>query len=105
MTNDRIERVLAALPVLLSTQDILGARSLLEEIYDGAQDDLMTDLCDAQDAAQVWGVSPRRAAAHIARLHEKYGVGRQLGGAWVLRRQDVEGHRPDQRFRAKGDGV
>lgn len=101
MSNDRIERVLMALPALLSTQDIFGARSLLEEIYDGAQDDLMADLCDTQDAARAWAVTPRRANAHIVRLHERYGVGRQLGGAWVLRRQDIEAHRPDQRFRKK----
>ena len=99
MTNDRIERVLALLPALLSTQDIFGARALLEEIYDAGQDDLMADLCDTQDAARAWNVTPRRANAHIAKLHERYGVGRQLGGAWVLRRQDIEAHKPDQRFR------
>jgi hypothetical protein len=101
VSNDRIERALALLPAFLTQQDIFGARALLEEIYDAGQDDLMNDLCDTQDAARAWAVTPRRANAHITKLHEKYGIGRQLGGAWVLRRQDIEEHRPDQRFRPK----
>lgn len=99
--NGRIERALALLPALISAQDIFGARALLEEIYDAGQDDLMNDLCDTQDAARAWVVTPRRANVHIAKLHARYGVGRRLGGAWVLKRQDIEAHRPDQRFRPR----
>jgi len=46
-------------------------------------------------------VSQRRAVAHIARLHNKYGIGRQVGGAWVLRQVDIERHRPDAKYRRK----
>lgn len=100
MSNDRINTVLALLaPHIVSVQEPLYFRSLLEDLHDGAQDDLMSDLRDTRDAAQAWGVSLRRAAAHITRLHTRYGIARQLGGAWVLRRQDIEAHRPDQRFR------
>lgn len=100
--NDRIERALALLPGLLFQDDGYGARSLLEELYDGAQDDLLTDLCSAAQAAAIWGVSDRRARAHLARLHDKYGIGRQLSdGTWLVRRAHVEAHPPDARYRRK----
>lgn len=101
MTADRIEGALAALPALLFANDQHGMRSLLEDLYDGAQDDLLSDLMSAEQAAARWDVTERRARAHIARLHEKYGVGRQLGGAWVLRRAHVESHAPEQKYRRK----
>jgi len=92
--NARIERALAALPALVFGNDQLGIQSLLEEVYDGAQDDLLAELCGIESAAARWNVSERRARAHIARLHEKYGIGRQFGGSWLLRRQDIDAHPP-----------
>jgi hypothetical protein len=99
--NDRIDRVLAALPSLLFSDDHLGARALLEELYDAGADDLLADLCGAEQAAARWGVTERRARAHIARLHEKYGVGRQFGGTWLLRRQDIDEHLPNAKYQVK----
>lgn len=101
MANDRIDRVLAALPSLLFEGDHLGARSLLEELYDAAQDDALVDLCGVEQAAAHWNVSDRRARAHIARLHEKYGVGRQFGGTWLVRRSDINEYPPDKKYRVK----
>jgi len=103
MTNDRIERALAALPGLLLQGDGHGARALLEELYDAAQDDLMRDLCGAKQAAARWGVTERRAVAHITRLHEKHGVGARIGTVWVIRRAHVEAHPPDAKYRRKAD--
>jgi len=100
--TDRIDAALALLaPHLLSPQDPLYFRAVLEELYDAAQDDLLASLRGASDAAQAWGVSQRRAVAHIARLHQKYGIGRQVGGAWVLRQADIDTHRPDAKYRRK----
>lgn len=102
MHNDRIDAALALLaPHLLSPQDPLYFRAVLEELHDGAQDDLLASLRGAHDAAQAWGVTPRRAQAHIARLHDTCGIGRLIGGAWVLRQSDIERHQPDAKYRRK----
>lgn len=101
-SNDRINAVLALLaPHLVTIQEPYYFRQLLEGLYDDAQDDLLESLRSAQDAAQAWGVSDRRARAHIARLHEKYGIGQQFGGSWLIRREDIERHPPDQKYRQK----
>src|SRR5689334_4648115 len=98
----RIEAALALLaPHLLTIQEPTYFRAILEDLYDGAQDDLLADLISAEQAAAIWGVTDRRARAHILRLHEKYGIGRQLGGAWVLRRAHAEHYKPDVRYRRK----
>ena len=101
MPNDRIERTLAALPAFFFANDHHGLRSLLEDLYDGAQDDILADLVSAEQAAARWNVTDRRARAHIARLHEQYGIGRQLGGAWIIRRAHVDAHAPDTRYQTK----
>jgi len=101
MTTDRIDAALALLAPHLSATDPLEVRAIVEDLHDSAQDDLLASLRGASDAAQAWGVSQRRAVAHIARLHNKYGIGRQVGGAWVLRQVDIERHRPDARYRRK----
>lgn len=97
--NEQIERVLAALPALVFANDQHGLRSLLEELIDSAQDEILSDLCGAEQAAARWDVSERRARAHIARLHEKYGIGRRLGGSWIIRRAHIDSHPPDRKYR------
>lgn len=44
--------------------------------------------------AQEWGVSIRRAQAHVKHLHTKLGVGRKLGNIWVLSEAETLDHRP-----------
>lgn len=95
MTTDRISAALALLaPHILTIQEPYEIRAILEDLYDGAQDDLLESLRSAQDAAEVWGVSERRARAHIARLHAKYGIGRQFGGSWLVRQGIIERYPP-----------
>lgn len=102
MSNDRIARALTLLtPHLVTIQEPMYFRSLLEDLYDSAQDALLADLISAEQAAVVWGVVPRRARAHISRLHEKYGYGRQLGGMWIIRRAHVEKNPPQEKYRRK----
>lgn len=101
MTN-RIDAALALLaPHLCTVQEPLYFRSLLEDVYDGAQDDLLSDLIDADQVASLLSVSRRRANAYIAALHQRYGYGKRLGGAWIIRRAHVTAHPPDARYRRK----
>lgn len=44
----------------------------------------------AEEMADVWGVSVRRARAIIANRHERFGVGRQIGKTWVLSAAEAE---------------
>jgi len=101
--NDRISAALSKLaPHLITIQEPLYFRAILEDLYDGAQDDLLSDLITTTEAAAVWGVTRARAAVHIARLHEKYGIGRQVSsGAWILRRAHVTSNPPDARYQPK----
>lgn len=70
--------------------------------YLRGQADLWASLRSATDAALAWNVNRARAHAHIARLHERHGVGRLIGGRWLLTDQDIIDHAPDVRFRPKG---
>jgi hypothetical protein len=99
--NDRIERALRLLPALVSSQDIFGARALLEEIYDAGYDAGLADACGVADAASAWGVTVQRARAHIAHLHDKRGIGRQFGGSWRLTRREIEENKPNEKYKIK----
>lgn len=100
MSTDRISTALALLaPHLLTIQDPLYIRSILEDLHDGAQDDILASLRSSQDAATAWGVSHSRARARIAQLHERYEIGRQFGGSWLIRQEDIDHHPPDTKYR------
>jgi len=99
---DRVRAALDLLaPHLVTIQSPMYFRELLDDLYDGAQDDLLEELRDASQAAAAWGVTERRARAHIARLHAKYGIGRQIGGARVIRQAHIDRYRPDERYKRK----
>ena len=51
-------------------------------------------LRDSNELAEMWGVSKRRVQAHCAHLHERWGVGRRVGNAWMLTAEEAESHRP-----------
>lgn len=48
----------------------------------------------SDEMAEVWGVSKRRAQAHIAKLHDRFGVGRKVGRDWLLSADEAERHPP-----------
>ncbi len=50
----------------------------------------------AEELAEEWGVSRRRAQAFIATLHERWGVGRKIGNMWCLSADEATTHRPAQ---------
>lgn len=101
MMQERVEGALAAIPALLQQQDVLGLRSLLEDLYEAGEADALQQLRSVEQAAEAWGVSLRRARAHIAAQHAKFGVGRRLGGGWVLRASEIEGFAPKAKYRRK----
>lgn len=44
--------------------------------------------------AEAWGVSIRRAQAHVKHLHTTLGVGTKMGNIWVLTEEEAAVHRP-----------
>lgn len=48
----------------------------------------------SDEMAEEWGVSTRRAQAHIAALHDRFGVGRKVGRDWLLSADEAERHPP-----------
>ena len=49
----------------------------------------------SEEMAEEWGVSERQSQAFIATLHERLGVGRNIGGTWVLSAAEAESYKPD----------
>lgn len=54
----------------------------------------LLNLLDTAQLAEQWGVSERRVRAHVAALHERFGVGREVHGRWMLTAEEAETHRP-----------
>lgn len=50
----------------------------------------------AEELANEWGVSRRRAQAYIATLHDPWGVGRKIGNTWCRSAEEAATHRPAQ---------
>lgn len=48
----------------------------------------------SDEMAEEWGVTVRRAQAHIATLHARFGVGRKVGRDWLLSADEAERHPP-----------
>lgn len=48
----------------------------------------------SDEMAEEWGVSKRRAQAHIATLNMRFGVGRKVGRDWLLSADEAERHPP-----------
>ena len=61
-----------------------------------ARSDALLSIRSAEDAAEAWGVSLRRAQAHIAWLHERKGVGARIGRAWLITADEIERYRPGE---------
>lgn len=78
-----------------------AAAAILTALVGQVRQATLDDLRSVADAAQTWGVSERRARAYLATLHERRGVGFQLGSAWVLTQQEIDLYPPDTRFRPR----
>lgn len=51
----------------------------------------------SDELAAEWGVSRRRVQAFITTLHERWGVGRKIGGVWCLSADEAATHRPAEK--------
>lgn len=101
MRNSVIEEAEREIGGIVALGDALGLRELLDRVYDAGADDLVRNLVTVEYAAARWAVSERRARAHIAALNAKHGIGWQIGGAWVMRREDIDQHAPQSKYRRK----
>lgn len=81
---------------LRSALDVLAQR-----IASHARAYELLGIRSSDELAEEWGVTKRRVQAHIAGLHERFGVGRKFGGIWCLSAEEAERHRPGPRGRPK----
>lgn len=54
----------------------------------------LLNIKSSDGLAEEWGVTKRRVQAHIAGLHERFGVGRKFGRDWFLSAAEAEQYRP-----------
>jgi len=78
---------------------LISVREILDVLVDGVEQATIDQLRNAADAASAWGVSERRARAYIATLHQRFGIGRLVGGTWVLLQRHIETFPPGQKYR------
>lgn len=73
----------------------VDAVNVLEDVFDdGVQHGAalaLNTLCDTKKLAEMWGISLRQAQRHISRL-EARGIGRRIGGVYVLTENEAKEH-------------
>ena len=90
-------------PALAGREVRIGSvlRPLVANVASHTRAHELLGLRTADELAEDWGVSVRRAQAFIASLHERFGVGRRIGKLWVLSPAEAESHRPGKPGRPK----
>jgi len=58
-------------------------------------------LMTAEDVAEHYQVSPRRARALIQNRHERFAVGMKIGNSWLVHRDELPDLEPDEEYRRK----
>lgn len=64
------------------------------------RNEALMGLMTADDVAEHFGISGRRARALIANRHERLGVGMRFGASWLVHRDELENIAPDEKYRA-----
>lgn len=59
-------------------------------------------LMTANDVAEQFNISERRARALIEHRHERFGVGMKVGTVWLVHCDELPQVKPDERFRPGG---
>lgn len=91
MESNAIDRAVQALGFfLLYNAPPLEVRSIVQDVYDTAQDELTRDLCSVTTCARVWGVSPAVALRRITDEHARTGIAVPIDGVYYLRRGTME---------------
>jgi len=55
-------------------------------------------LMTAEDVAQHFQITPRRARALIQNRHERFAVGMKMGNSWLVHRDELDDLRRDKRY-------
>lgn len=78
------------------TEDALRRRleTFAARVASAARSETLLSIRGAEEAAEAWGVSVRRAQAHIAWLNERRGIGARIGRAWLITEDEIARHRP-----------
>lgn len=58
-------------------------------------------LMTAQDVAEHYNISERRARALIANRHKRFGIGMQFGNSWLIHRDELPELEPNDKYRKK----
>lgn len=58
-------------------------------------------LMTAEDVAEQFQITPRRARALIRHRHERLGVGMRFGNSWLVHRDELPVLEPDARYRTE----
>lgn len=86
------------------TEDALRRRLEIfaSRIATAARSEFISSVRSAEEAAEAWGVTPRRAQAHIKAIHERHGAAARIGRAWLITTDEIERYRPGPAGRPKG---
>ena len=58
-------------------------------------------LMTADDVAEHYGITGRRARALIANRHERFGIGMRFGRSWLIHRDELPDLSPDEKYRSE----
>lgn len=59
-------------------------------------------LMTAEDVAEHYQISTRRARALIRNRHERFSIGMKAGNTWLVHRDELDGLlQPDEKYRAR----
>ena len=64
-----------------------------------SRDHVLINLLDAGDVAVHFGISRARARALLQNRHERFGVGRKVGGAWIIAADELGQLEPEEKYR------
>lgn len=57
------------------------------------------ELMTAEDVAEHFGFSVRRARALIANRNERFGIGMKVGRSWLVHRDELGRLEPEEKYR------
>ena len=67
--------------------------------YREGRNDALMGIMTAEDVAEHYHITPRRARALIRNRHERFGVGMKAGNVWFINRDELHDLEPDARYK------
>jgi hypothetical protein len=62
------------------------------------RDEALLGIMTAEDLADHFDITPRRARALIQNRHERFGVGMKAGNCWLIHRDELPSLQPDKKY-------